>query len=446
VKLATIKVTSAKSKRVKKIAQYVTDLEKTEKHLVSGKDCNPDYAAEEMQATKELYNKTDGRQYHHYIQSFLPGEVTPDQAHEIGKELAERFKGHEVLIATHTDKDHIHNHLVVNSVNYENGIKLHTSKQHLKEFKEYSDQICQREGLSVVKGAGKENLSMAELQYSARTGNASWKDQLRGYIDQAKEFTNNLNELKNYMKEKYNVDMRIGKTITYSLRTKIEEKGKEIEKTLKSRDRKLGSEYTKEGLENGFSRKQAQADSRRETEQGRTIGSDIKRNQEDSRRHGELKSVFAGGSRQFEGPSDQCSGYNESIQRESQRGQRKDTSSIQQNSRSSEHDQQENRTGFLDRATDRTQEGPGRNQEFQSRDYPGTQDINRTISTQNSDDIKREDKDSIISSWNELDVPTSSVDSIWTSQINSEIEKQIENENNDKEKIKEKIKSNERER
>jgi len=74
---------------------------------MGGKDCKPLNAAEEMNATKKLYDKADGRSYCHIIQSFKPGEITPESAHKIGIELAEeQFKNHEVLIATHKDKEH----------------------------------------------------------------------------------------------------------------------------------------------------------------------------------------------------------------------------------------------------------------------------------------------------------------------------------------------------
>lgn len=107
---------------------YVTKKEKTEEKLVSGLHCEPETVKEEMQATKELWGKTDGRTYKHYVQSYHEDEeITPEQAHKNAVELAEHtkaWKGHEVLIATHIDKGHIHTHFIVNSVNYENGHKL----------------------------------------------------------------------------------------------------------------------------------------------------------------------------------------------------------------------------------------------------------------------------------------------------------------------------------
>jgi len=150
--MAIIKVTNSKA-TLNKAINYVTKEEKTESRLISGQDCNSSTALEEMQATKEQFNKLDGRQYYHYIQSFAKTEnISHARAHEIAKEWAEaNFKGFEVLIATHQDKDHIHTHFIVNSVSNETGMKFHSSKKDLEYFKEISNKICEREGLSIVK-------------------------------------------------------------------------------------------------------------------------------------------------------------------------------------------------------------------------------------------------------------------------------------------------------
>lgn len=125
--MAVIKAVSSKA-GIGHAIDYVTKKEKTEEKLVSGLHCEPETVKEEMQATKELWGKTDGRTYKHYVQSYHEDEeITPEQAHKNAVELAEHtkaWKGHEVLIATHIDKGHIHTHFIVNSVNYENGHKL----------------------------------------------------------------------------------------------------------------------------------------------------------------------------------------------------------------------------------------------------------------------------------------------------------------------------------
>lgn len=118
--------------------------------LSSGINCSDDYKKvyEEFIETKENFKKPIGRQYRHYIQSFRPEEVDKEKALPIGIEWAKKaFKGHEVLIVTHTDRDHIHNHVIVNTVNFENGYKLHESEKDLEKRKELNDEVSLKHGL-----------------------------------------------------------------------------------------------------------------------------------------------------------------------------------------------------------------------------------------------------------------------------------------------------------
>lgn len=127
---------------LKRVIDYVTQLKKTQyvfngksTKLISGVNCTGDSAYAEFMATKELYNKEVGVFYYHLVQSFSPDEkASPEQIHEIGRKLAEYFKGHEVLIATHIDVDHKHNHLIINSVNFETGYKLQEGRDGVKRY------------------------------------------------------------------------------------------------------------------------------------------------------------------------------------------------------------------------------------------------------------------------------------------------------------------------
>lgn len=104
---------------------------------------------------KRIWHKDSGRMYAHNIISFHKDEkITPEEALEFGKEFAERwFPGHQTLIAVHQDKDHIHIHLITNSVSYETGLKLHTTKADLQAMKEMTNEMCLNRGLSIaVKG------------------------------------------------------------------------------------------------------------------------------------------------------------------------------------------------------------------------------------------------------------------------------------------------------
>jgi Relaxase/Mobilisation nuclease domain. len=243
--MAVIKILPSKG-RIKKIINYVLNKEKTDDRIISGKDCSPQNAADEMNTTKELYNKTEGISYHHIIQSFKPGETNQKKAHEIGKELAKsQFKNHEVLVVTHIDKEHIHNHLIVNSVSFKDGSKLVSNKETLREIKRESNRICQRENLSIIKEPyAHDRYSMVEYKL-AEKGMPIWKEQLRCAIDEAKENSKNLVELRQYLKENFNIDMKIqNKNLSFL----------HPEKKKYCRGKMLGHAYTKEEITDVFQR------------------------------------------------------------------------------------------------------------------------------------------------------------------------------------------------
>ena len=155
-------------------------------HLVSGKDCCGETAFKEFMATKQQHGKANGMFFYQYVQSFSPGEITPDKAHEVGLEFAEKcFPGHEVLVATHTDREHIHTHLVINSVGFESGKKLQMARGSIHDLRRHSDEICREHGLSIVQPAQKNNLQARE--YRAALKGESWKFKLIGAIDLALE-------------------------------------------------------------------------------------------------------------------------------------------------------------------------------------------------------------------------------------------------------------------
>ena len=126
--------------------RYVQRDEKTrwdDRQLISGFNCRPESAYDDFLQTKLLYHKEDGRMFYHMVQSFPKDElVDPVAAHAAAMKLAEYFKGREVLVCTHTDRDHIHSHFIINSVSLEDGRKLHISEQELSELRQRNDQIC----------------------------------------------------------------------------------------------------------------------------------------------------------------------------------------------------------------------------------------------------------------------------------------------------------------
>lgn len=155
--MAIIKFTSGKI-NPRTVINYVCNKEKTTDKLISGKDCMPESCEYEFAEVKKAFGKTDGRTYYHMIQSFSPDDrITPEQAHEVGLQMAELFEGYQVLVVTHTNKAHIHNHLVINSVNFEGGKKLTISNQELEEIKNYSNNICLQNGWDVTEAKTRRN-------------------------------------------------------------------------------------------------------------------------------------------------------------------------------------------------------------------------------------------------------------------------------------------------
>ena len=155
--MAIIKFTSGKI-NPRTVINYVCNKEKTTDKLISGKDCMPESCEYEFAEVKKAFGKTDGRTYYHMIQSFSPDDrITPEQAHEVGLQMAELFEGYQVLVVTHTNKAHTHNHLVINSVNFENGKKLTISNQELEKIKNYSNSICLQNGWDVTEAKTRRN-------------------------------------------------------------------------------------------------------------------------------------------------------------------------------------------------------------------------------------------------------------------------------------------------
>ncbi|MDO5002761.1 MAG: relaxase/mobilization nuclease domain-containing protein [bacterium] len=137
-----------------KTVEYIEDSYKTEEQLfVSGIHSTPEIAYEEMAITKGQFNKENGIQGYHAFQSFKEGEVTPEIAHEIGVKLAQEMWGDrfEVIVSTHINTNHIHNHFVINSVSFVDGKKYYDNRETYAELRRISDSLCEEYKLSVLK-------------------------------------------------------------------------------------------------------------------------------------------------------------------------------------------------------------------------------------------------------------------------------------------------------
>ena len=176
--------------------EYKTFDSKSKRRLVSGVNCDGENAFREFMATKKIYDKANGIFFYHYAQSFSPTEkITPEQAHEIALEFAEKaWTGHEVLVATHCDKEHIHSHFLINSVGFESGMKLRQSPSTLKKLRKLSDEICIAHGLSVLQPYEGGGRSMSSREYRARLRGNSWKQRLANDIDKAMEYSGSKDE------------------------------------------------------------------------------------------------------------------------------------------------------------------------------------------------------------------------------------------------------------
>ena len=233
------------------VLRYTQQDEKTlweGQRLVSGWNCTAQSALSEMQLTKERYRKTDGRQYYHFVQSFAEtDDLTPQEVHAIGLELAQReFPNFEVLVATHVDTDHLHNHLVVNSVSFQNGKKLHQSAADLQAHRLANDEICLAHGLEILPPPQKQvkQKRIGSREYRSAAKGERWKFRLTRAIDLCMQYAVTREEFIALMEsEGYQVRWTEGrKNITYT-----------TPEGMKCRDDRLHKEkYRKEVMEYEF--------------------------------------------------------------------------------------------------------------------------------------------------------------------------------------------------
>lgn len=285
--MAIVKVLNAKD-NINRLIKYISNPEKTKNGLlVSGKDCSVNTCYDEMQAVKNMANKLDGYTSFHIIQSFSPDEsVSYEKAHEIGLQFAEYFKGYQVLVATHTDKNHIHSHLVINSVSFETEKKLHITNQELRKIKEFSNKLCEENNLQTIPIDSKrkvKDISKNELAVAEK--GQSWKFKLMNDIDYCMSISNTKEE---YIKNMNNLNYQVVWTDNRKYITYTTPEGQ------KCRDKSLHDvKYLKEEMENEFGRIEGEKfEKNRKTENGsQTRGEfsiDRKNNDGDSNSNAEL--------------------------------------------------------------------------------------------------------------------------------------------------------------
>lgn len=274
----TLKGVSKNNSGLKAVLEYIGKEKKEDRiYKTSGINVSEDYnkAFKQMMITKRLYNKLDGRQYRHHIQSFKPGEVTPEMAHEIATKFAEKnFKNFDVFIATHIDKDHIHNHFIINTIHNETGMKFRelnkrefTEKKELKEHEFYlenlkksSDELCKEYGLTIIDRTKSKSLNIYDKKnYIAITknkGKDSYKTQLALTVQKVAKNSNSKIDFIQKMAEKnIFVDWTENKkhiTFKFNDENKKNIRLANLEKTYKE------ELFTKAGLEREFIKNQEQ--------------------------------------------------------------------------------------------------------------------------------------------------------------------------------------------
>ena len=213
--------------------------------LVGGINCQPQSVYDDFLNTKLLYHKDGGVMFYHMVQSFPKGAaVDPRQAHEAARRLAEYFDSCEVLICTHVDREHIHSHCVINSVNFETGKKLHMAKEQLQELMRRNDAICLEMGLPVFEPTTHQARGMSGAEYHVALKGQSWKLRLTNAIDECMRYAADRDAFVSLMaSEGCAVRWENGrKYITYT-----------TPDGLKCRDNKLHEEkYCKEAMEHEF--------------------------------------------------------------------------------------------------------------------------------------------------------------------------------------------------
>lgn len=238
--MATIKLSN--TKKASRSINYA------EKRAVvkSGYNCDVDYAKSSFKAVRALYGKETGIQAHLVIQSFKPGEVTPEKANKIGLELAEKIApNHQVTVYTHDDTEHIHNHIVINSVDIETGKKYQSNRKQMNLVKEMSNKLCLENNLSVINFDKKSDVTYTLPEKALIEKNkTSWKEEIRQVVDYAKENSSNRQEFVEHLNN-FGIEFKeTAKNVSY-----LHPDHKKF-----VRGKKLGNLYDKEALKDVFER------------------------------------------------------------------------------------------------------------------------------------------------------------------------------------------------
>ena len=210
----------ARNSGLKQAIEYVLNGDKTQEQVLTAHlNCDPGFEYQQMMDTKRELGKLDGRQCYHIIQSFVPGEITPEMALQIATEFAtEYLAGYQVVIGTHTDRHHIHSHILFNSVNDATGEKYHCSRsEYYQQIRAVPDHLCREHGLSVIiQGDGQNSMSYIEWLRQSK-GQLTYRSILEADLKVSIEDANSIGDFFRLMERK-GYEIKRGNRLGFKLR------------------------------------------------------------------------------------------------------------------------------------------------------------------------------------------------------------------------------------
>ena len=252
-----------------KAIAYILNPEKTdEKLLVSSYGCASETAAREFEWTRKIAEQKGMNPVRiiarHVIQSFEIGEVTPELAHEIGKQFADEILGgkYEYVLTTHIDKDHVHNHLIFNAVDFVDYHAYKSYKRIYYDMREVSDRLCKENGLSVIPPS--QNKGMSYKEYTEAKRGTSWKQKLKQTIDRLVITAKDYDDFLRLMQEA-GYEIKTGKYISF--RAKGQERF--------TRSKTIGENYTEERIKERIAGRTPRRSQRQTTPKGISLIGDI---------------------------------------------------------------------------------------------------------------------------------------------------------------------------
>ena len=210
----------ARNSGLKQAIEYVLNGDKTQEQVLTAHlNCDPGFEYQQMMDTKRELGKLDGRQCYHIIQSFVPGEITPELALQIATEFAaEYLAGYQVVIGIHTDRHHVHSHILFNSVNDATGEKYHCSKsEYFQQIRAVSDRLCREHGLSVImQGDGQKSMSYIEWLRQSKD-QPTYRSMLEADLNSSIEDANSIGDFFRLMERK-GYEIKHGNRLGFKLR------------------------------------------------------------------------------------------------------------------------------------------------------------------------------------------------------------------------------------